>query len=120
MKVTLKDGSIKEYAESMSANDIAFDIAGGLGRAACAAEIDGEPVDLRTMVDQDCTLNILTFKDEFGKGAYRHTCSHVMAEAVKKLFPEAKLAIGPKVDDGFSYRTNNLFLFLSKFEGLAV
>ena len=103
MKVTLKDGSIKEYAESMSANDIAFDIAGGLGRAACAAEIDGEPVDLRTMVDKDCTLNILTFKDEFGKGAYRHTCSHVMAEAVKKLFPEAKLAIGPKVDDGFYY-----------------
>lgn len=92
-----------ELSEPMSVNDIAFEIAGGLGRAACAGEIDGEYVDLRTIVDKDCSLNILTFKDELGKGAYRHTCSHVMAEAVKKLFPNAKLGIGPKVDDGFYY-----------------
>ncbi len=103
MKITLKDGSVKEYAEAMSVNDIAFDIAGGLGRAACAGEIDGEVVDLRTIVDRDCTLNILTFQDEAGKAAYRHTAFHVLAEAVKNLFPDAKLAIGPSVDNGFYY-----------------
>ena len=81
MKITLKDGSVKEYAEAMSVNDIAVDIASGLGRAACAGEIDGEVVDLRTIVDRDCTLNILTFQDEAGKAAYRHTASHVLAEA---------------------------------------
>lgn len=103
MKITLKDGSVKEYAEAMSVNDIAFDIASGLGRAACAGEIDGKVVDLRTIVDRDCTLNILTFQDEAGKAAYRHTASHVLAEAVKNLFPDAKLAIGPSVDNGFYY-----------------
>lgn len=103
MKITLKDGSVKEYSEAMTVNDIAFDIAGGLGRAACAGEVDGEVVDLRTTIDKDCTLNILTFKDEAGKAAYRHTASHVLAEAVKNLFPEAKLAIGPSIDDGFYY-----------------
>ncbi|MFR2365793.1 MAG: threonine--tRNA ligase [Eubacterium sp.] len=103
MKITLKDGSVREYSEAMTVNDIAFDISGGLGRAACAGEVDGEVVDLRTTVDKDCTLNILTFKDEAGKAAYRHTASHVLAEAVKNLFPEAKLAIGPSIDDGFYY-----------------
>lgn len=103
MKITLKDGSVKEYAESMSVKDIAFDIAGGLGRAACAGEVNGEVVDLRTTIDSDATLNILTFKDEEGKKAYRHTASHVLAEAVKNLFPETKLAIGPSTDTGFYY-----------------
>lgn len=103
MKITLKDGSVKEYAEAMTVNDIAFDIAGGLGRAACAGEVDGEVVDLRTTIDKDCTLNILTFKDEAGKAAYRHTTSHVLAEAVKNLYPDAKLAIGPSIDGGFYY-----------------
>ena len=103
MKITLKDGSVREYSEAMTVNDIAFDISGGLGRAACVGEVDGEVVDLRTTVDKDCTLNILTFKDEAGKAAYRHTASHVLAEAVKNLFPEAKLAIGPSIDDGFYY-----------------
>ena len=103
MKITLKDGSVREYSEAMTVNDIAFDIAGGLGRAACAGEVDGEVVDLRTTIDKDCTLNILTFKDEAGKAAYRHTASHVLAEAVKNLFPEAKLAIGHSIDDGFYY-----------------
>ena len=92
MKITLKDGSVKEYAEAMTVNDIAYDIAGGLGRAACAGEVDGEVVDLRTTIDKDCTLNILTFKDEAGKAAYRHTTSHVLAEAVKNLYPDAKLS----------------------------
>ena len=103
MKITLKDGSEREYSEAMTVNDIAFDIAGGLGRAACAGEVDGEVVDLRTTIDKDCTLNILTFKDEAGKAAYRHTASHILAEAVKNLFPEAKLAIGPSIDTGFYY-----------------
>ena len=103
MKITLKDGSVKEYAEAMSINDIAFDISGGLGRAACAGEVDGEVTDLRTTIDHDCSVNILTFKDEAGKAAYRHTASHVLAEAVKNLYPDAKLAIGPSIDTGFYY-----------------
>ncbi len=103
MKITLKDGSVKEYESAMSVFDIAKDISGGLARAACAGEVNGETVDLRTVVDSDCTLNILTFNDEAGKAAYRHTTSHVLAEAVKNLFPEAKLAIGPSIDTGFYY-----------------
>ena len=103
MIITLKDGSKKEYAEAMSAYDIARDISDGLARAACIAEIDGEVCDLRTIVDKDCELNILTFDSDEGKKAYRHTCSHVLAEAVKNLYPEAKLAIGPSIDNGFYY-----------------
>ena len=102
MKVTLKDGSCKEYAESKAIIDIAKDISEGLARMACAAELNGEVVDLRTVVDADCELNILTFNDEAGKAAYRHTASHVLAEAVKRLYPEAKLAIGPSIDSGFT------------------
>ncbi len=103
MKITLKDGSVKEYEKAMSVIDIASDISEGLARAACAGEVNGEVVDLRTVVDSDCELNILTFNDEKGKAAYRHTTSHVLAEAVKRLFPEAKLAIGPSIDTGFYY-----------------
>ena len=103
MKVTLKDGSFKEYDNAMSAYDIAKDISEGLARVACVAEIDGNVVDLRTIVDKDCELNILTFDSEAGKKAYRHTCAHVMAEAVKNLYPDAKLTIGPAIDNGFYY-----------------
>jgi len=103
MKITLKDGSVKEYAHAMSIIDIAFDISEGLARAACAGEIDGKVEDLRTIVDKDCELNILTLRDEKGLAAYRHTTSHVMAEAVKRLYPQAKLAIGPSIDTGFYY-----------------
>ena len=103
MKITLKDGSVKEYDKAMSVIDIASDISEGLARMACAGEIDGKVVDLRTVVDKDCTLAILTFNDEAGKAAYRHTASHVLAEAVKRLYPEAKLAIGPSIDTGFYY-----------------
>lgn len=103
MKITLKDGSVKEYEKAMSVIDIASDISEGLARAACAGEVNGEVVDLRTVVDNDCELNILTFNDEKGKAAYRHTTSHVLAEAVKRVFPEAKLAIGPSIDTGFYY-----------------
>lgn len=103
MKITLKDGSFKEYSSAMPVIDIAADISEGLARAACAAEIDGQVVDLRTVVDKDCELNILTFDNEGGKKAYRHTCAHVMAEAVQNLYPEAKLTIGPAIDNGFYY-----------------
>ena len=103
MKITLKDGSVKEYAQSMSVIDIAKDISEGLARMACAGEINGEVVDLRTVVDKDCELSILTFNDEEGKAAYRHTASHVLAQAVKRLYPNAKLAIGPSIDTGFYY-----------------
>ncbi|MBQ8184400.1 MAG: threonine--tRNA ligase [Lachnospiraceae bacterium] len=103
MKITLKDGSVKEYAESRSVYDIALDISEGLARAACAGEVDGEVVDLRTVVDKDCQLSILTARDKEGLRTLRHTCSHVLAEAVKQLYPEAKLAIGPSIDDGFYY-----------------
>lgn len=103
MKIILKDGSFKEYENSKSVIEIAADISEGLARVATAGEIDGEVVDLRTVVDKDCELNILTFNDEKGKGAFRHTASHIMAQAVKRLYPETKLAIGPSVADGFYY-----------------
>ena len=103
MKITLKDGSVKEYAQAMSVYDIALDISEGLARAACAGEVDGEVVDLRTIVDKDCSLNILTANDAQGLRTLRHTASHVMAEAVKNLFPNVKLAIGPSIDEGFYY-----------------
>ena len=103
MKITLKDGSVKEYAESKSVLDIAFDISEGLARAACAGEVNGEVVDLRTMIEEDAELNILTANDEKGLAALRHTASHILAQAVKRLYPEAKLAIGPSIDTGFYY-----------------
>ncbi|MBQ8325472.1 MAG: threonine--tRNA ligase [Lachnospiraceae bacterium] len=103
MKITLKDGSVKEYAEAKSVFEIALDISEGLARAACAGEVNGEVVDLRTVVDSDCSLSILTANDEQGLRTLRHTTSHVLAEAVKRVFPNAKLAIGPSIDTGFYY-----------------
>ncbi|MCI9470282.1 MAG: threonine--tRNA ligase [Lachnospiraceae bacterium] len=103
MIITLKDGSQKEYAQPMSVIDIAADISEGLARAACAGEVDGQVVDLRTVVDEDCQLNILTARDEKGVAALRHTASHVLAEAVQTLYPQAKVAIGPSIDTGFYY-----------------
>lgn len=103
MKITLKDGSVKEYSQAMSVYDIALDISEGLARAACAGEVDGTVVDLRTMVENDCELNILTANDKAGLSTIRHTTSHVLAEAVKRLYPNVKLAIGPSIDTGFYY-----------------
>ena len=103
MKVTLKDGSVKEYASAMTVIDIAKDISEGLARNACAGEVDGERVDLRYVVDKDCNLSILTFADKGGCDAFRHTTSHIMAQAIKRLWPDVKLAIGPSIDDGFYY-----------------
>ena len=103
MRITLKDGSVKEYGESKSVYDIALDISEGLARAACCAKVNGEVVDLRTVVDKDCELQICTANDEEGLATIRHTASHVLAEAVKNLFPDAKLTIGPSIDTGFYY-----------------
>jgi len=103
MKITLKDGSFKEYDGAKSVYEIAQDISEGLARVACAGEVDGEVVDLRTVVDKDVTLNILTTNDPAGLKVYRHTTAHVMAEAVKRLFPEVHLTIGPAIDNGFYY-----------------
>lgn len=103
MKITLKDGSVKEYSEAKSVIDIAADISEGLARVACAGEVNGEVVDLRTVIDSDCELNIVTASDPEGLKVIRHTASHILAEAVKRLFPEAKVTIGPAIADGFYY-----------------
>ncbi len=103
MKITLKDGSVKEYSHPLSVYEIAQDISEGLARVACVGEVNGEVVDLRTVVDRDSEVSILTFDSDAGKKAYRHTCAHVLAEAVQQVFPEAKLAIGPAIDNGFYY-----------------
>ena len=103
IKVTLKDGSVKEFPAGISAYEAAKEISMGLARSACAAKINGKNADLRDTLNEDCELEILTFDDEYGKWTFRHTASHIMAQAVKRLYPDAKLAIGPAVDDGFYY-----------------
>ncbi len=103
MKITLKDGSFKEYAAAMSVYEIALDISEGLARVAVAGQVDGHVVDLRTVIDKDVTLNIITANDPEALPVIRHTASHVLAEAVKRLRPDAKCTIGPSVEDGFYY-----------------
>lgn len=103
MKITLKDGSVKEYASPMSAADIAKDISMGLYRNACVCRINCEVKDLRTVISDDAALEILTFDNEEGKRAFNHTASHIMAQAVKRLYPNVKLTIGPAIEDGFYY-----------------
>ena len=103
MIITLKDGSKKEYDKPLSVIDIAKDISEGLGRMAACGEVNGEIVDLRHEIDRDCTLAIHTPSDPEGLAAYRHTTSHIMAQAIKRLYPDVKLAIGPSIADGFYY-----------------
>ncbi len=103
IKVTLKDGVVKEFDSPVSVLQIAESISEGLARNACAGIVDGETQDLRFVVDKDSTVSICTFDDEEGKRAFRHTASHIMAQAIKRLFPETKLAIGPAIADGFYY-----------------
>jgi threonine--tRNA ligase len=103
MKITLKDKSIKEYDKAVSILDIAYDISEGLGRICCGGLVDGKMSDLRTVIDYDCELAIVTPNDPEGLSTIRHTCSHVLAEAVKRVFPDAKLAIGPSIENGFYY-----------------
>ena len=107
IKLELKDGSIKEVEQGMAIIDIAKSISEGLARVATCGKVNGEVKDLRTIINEDCKLEILTFDseddDKEGKKAYWHTTSHIMAQAIKRLFPEAKLAIGPAIDEGFYY-----------------
>ncbi len=103
IKVTLKDGSVKEYQKGTTVEEIVASIGSGLLKAALAAKINGKVVDLSTPVAEDCSLEVLTFDDDEGKWALRHTSSHILAQAVKRLYPEVKLAIGPAIDTGFYY-----------------
>ena len=103
LKITLKGGDVREVELNTTVDALCRDISMGLYRAACAARINGDVADLRTVLTEDCTLEILTFDDIDGKKAYWHTTSHVMAQAVKRLYPDVKLAIGPSIDSGFYY-----------------
>ena len=103
MKIQLKDGSVRNYENPVSVFEVAKELSEGLARVACAGEVDGNIVDLRYILNKDCTLSILTFEDENGKLAFRHTTSHILAQAVKRLYPNTKLAIGPAIKDGFYY-----------------
>ena len=103
VKITLKDGSEMEVEKGLSILEITKKISEGLARVAACAEVNGEVKDIRTIIDKDCTLNILTFDSLNGKKAYWHTTSHVLAQAIKRLYPEIKLAIGPAIDNGFYY-----------------
>ena len=103
MKITLKDGSVRNYERPISVIEIAKELSEGLARVACAGKVNGNIVDLRHELKEDCTLAILTFEDDNGKAAFRHTTSHIMAQAVKRLYPNTKLAIGPSIEEGFYY-----------------
>lgn len=103
INVTLKGGVVREYENGISVLDVAKSLGAGLYKAACLAEVNGEKCDLRTVLNEDCEVSILTFDDEDGKRAFNHTCSHVLAQAVKRLYPDVKLAIGPSIDGGFYY-----------------
>ena len=101
VKITLKDGSAKEVESGLSISEIASGISAGLARAAVAAKVDGKVVSLSDKIERDCALEILTFADEEGREVYRHTCSHILAQAVKSVYPPCKLAIGPAIANGF-------------------
>ena len=103
IKITLKGDVVKEFPKGITAYEVAKEISMGLAKAACAVRINGENADLRTELYEDCNLEILTFEDEYGRWTFRHTASHILAQAVKRLYPNTKLAIGPAVDDGFYY-----------------
>jgi threonyl-tRNA synthetase len=103
MKITLKDGSVLEVEQGLTAGEVAKTISEGLARVAVCARINGELCDLSTKIEEDCELQIITLKDKEGLDVLRHTCSHVLAQAVKNIFPTSKLAIGPTVENGFYY-----------------
>ena len=103
IKLTLKDGSVREAEQGCSAAEIIKGIGAGLYKAACCVKINGEVKDLRTVIDSDCEFEVMTFDSEEGKKAFWHTSSHILAQAVKRLYPETKLAIGPAIDNGFYY-----------------
>ena len=102
VKIKLRD-DVREYESGITPYQIAESISAGLARVACAAKIDGKGCDLRTPIENDCAVEILTFDDPYGKKAFWHTTSHVLAQAVKRLYPEVKLTIGPAIEEGFYY-----------------
>ena len=102
IKIALKD-DVREYDSGITVAEVAKSLGAGLYKAACAGRVDGRVVDLRTPLAEDCSVEILTFAQEEGKQAYWHTTSHIMAQAVKRLFPDAKFAIGPSIERGFYY-----------------
>lgn len=116
VNVTLKDGSVKAYEAGTTILDIAKDLSEGLARNACCGMINGEVVDLREGVKEDCQVAICTFDDPEGKRAFRHTASHILAQAVKRLYPDAKLAIGPSTEDGFYYDFDDIVFNPEDFE----
>ena len=103
MNITLKDGSVKEFESGLSVYEIAKQISEGLARAAVGGKINGKVVEMRSIVNEDCNLEILTFADDEGKLIYRHTAAHILAQAIKNVFPTVKLAIGPAIATGFYY-----------------
>ena len=103
INVTLKGGAVKEFEPGVSPADVAKSIGMGLYKSACAARVDGEAVDLRTPLEKDCELEILTFDSPEGKHAFWHTGAHIMAQAIQHLFPDAQFGIGPALDDGWYY-----------------
>lgn len=111
IKVTLKNGNIKQFQAGTSIKEVAENISAGLARVVLAGEVNGKVRDLNFKLVEDCTLNLLTFEDDGGRNAYRHTASHVLAQAVKRVFPTVKLAIGPSIQNGFYYdfETDNNF-----------
>ncbi len=118
IQLTLKGGVVKEYEAGITPFAVAQSIGAGLAKAVCAAKINGVECDLRTPLTEDSTLELLTFEDEYGKFTFRHTASHVLAQAVKRLFPETKLAIGPAVENGFYYDFDTETVFTAEVLGL--
>ncbi|MCK5763064.1 MAG: TGS domain-containing protein, partial [Clostridiales bacterium] len=111
IKVTLKDGSVREFEKGISLFEIAKSISGRLAKEAIVGEVNGEEVDLSYKLDEDAEVGIFTFNDEEGKHAFRHTSSHILAQAVLRLFPGTKLAIGPPIKDGFYYDFDSEHVF---------
>ncbi len=118
IQLTLKGGVVKEYEAGITPFAVAQSIGAGLAKAVCAAKINGVECDLRTPLTEDSTLELLTFEEEYGKFTFRHTASHVLAQAVKRLFPETKLAIGPAVENGFYYDFDTETVFTAEVLGL--
>lgn len=118
INVTLKDGTSKQYEKGVTILDVAKDLSEGLARNACCGIVNGEVEDLRFALNDDCSLEICTFDSDEGRRAYRHTCSHILAQAVKRLYPEAKLAIGPSTADGFYYDFDDVAFNPEDFEAI--
>ena len=121
INITLKGGTVKEFDAGVTPYEVAKSIGAGLAKSVCAALLNGKEADLRTPITEDCSLELLTFDDDYGKWTFRHTASHILAQAVKRLYPNVKLAIGPAIDNGFYYDFDTDVMFtpemLEKIEG---